>query len=109
MIRVLDGCMDLEILFDNKAMVTPVYIKMDAHEQLLLSEGICRQLGIIHYHPSVKPHGKISQNTNELDSPSRSTSEVTVPTVIVNLVESVRALPGQSLVAKAQLGTSMMS
>lgn len=57
----LDGHMDLEILFDDKAMVTPVYIKMDAHEPLLLSEGVCRQLGIIHYHPSVKPHGKISQ------------------------------------------------
>ena len=35
----LDGRMDLEILFDDKAMVTPVYIEMDARKQLLLSEG----------------------------------------------------------------------
>ena len=100
---MLDRCMDLEILFDDKAMVTPVYIKMDAQEQLLLSEGVCRQLGIIHYHPSVKRHGKISQSTSELAS--RSTGEVTVPTVPINLVESVRVLPGLSAVAKVQLGT----
>ena len=34
-------------------MVTPVYIKMDAHDQLLLSEGVCRELEIIQYHPEV--------------------------------------------------------
>ena len=84
-------------------MVTPEYIKTDAHEQLLLSEGVCRQFGIIHYHPSVKPHGKISQSTIELHPPSRSMSEVTVPTVTINLVESVRVLPGQSSVVKVQL------
>ena len=99
----LDGRMDLEILFDDKAMVTPVYIKMDAHEQLLLSEGVCRQLGIIHYHPSVKPHAKRSQNTNE--SSKSTMTEVRIPTVTINLVESVRILPGQSSVAKIQLDT----
>ena len=28
---------------------------MDAKEQLLLSEGVCRQLEIIQYHPDVVP------------------------------------------------------
>ena len=36
-------------------MVTPIYIKMDAPDQLLLSEGVCRQLGIVGYHESVGP------------------------------------------------------
>ena len=27
---------------------------MDAHDQLLLSEGVCRQLGIVSYHPDVE-------------------------------------------------------
>ena len=40
-------------------MTTAVYVKMDAHDQLLLFfkfflEGVCRQLGILQYHPSVK-------------------------------------------------------
>ena len=35
-------------------MKTAVYIKMDAPEQLLLSEGICCQLGILTYHPDVQ-------------------------------------------------------
>jgi hypothetical protein len=34
-------------------MCTPVYVKFDAVEALFLSEGVCRQLGIITYHPDV--------------------------------------------------------
>ena len=36
-------------------MKTPVYVNMDAKEQLLLSEGVCRQLGIVTYHGAVSP------------------------------------------------------
>lgn len=43
----LDGRMDLDVLFDGKVTHTAVYIKMDAQDQLLLSEGVCRQLGIL--------------------------------------------------------------
>ena len=31
-------------------MLTPVYLKMDATDSLLLSEGVCRQLGMVSYH-----------------------------------------------------------
>ena len=51
----LDGRMDLNVSFGERAMVTPIYIKMDAPDQLLLSEGVCRQLGIVGYHGSVGP------------------------------------------------------
>ena len=37
----LHGRMDLEISFDGKVLRTPIYIKMDAHNQLLLAEGVC--------------------------------------------------------------------
>ena len=37
----LDGCMDLDATFDDKTMKTPVYLKMDVHDQRLLSEGVC--------------------------------------------------------------------
>ena len=50
----LDGLMDLEIEFDGKSLITPVYIKVDAHDQLLLSEGVCSQLGIVRYHSDVR-------------------------------------------------------
>ena len=49
----LHGCMDLDTTFEGKTLTTPVYIKMDAPTQLLLSEGVCRQLGILSYHPSI--------------------------------------------------------
>ena len=51
----LDGQMELEILFCSKTIKTVIYIKLDAYDQLLLSEGVCRQLGILHYHPVVYP------------------------------------------------------
>ena len=50
----LDGRMDLDLTFDGQTMKTPIYVKIDSHEQLLLSEGVCRQLGIITYHPAVE-------------------------------------------------------
>ena len=50
----LDGRMNLEIDFEGQTITTPIYIKMDAHDQLLLSEGVCRQLGIIQFHPHVE-------------------------------------------------------
>ena len=50
----LDGCIDLNISFDEKTMKTPVYVKMDAQDQLLLLEVECRQLGIVVYHPSIE-------------------------------------------------------
>ena len=41
----LDCWMDLKL--------TPVYIKIDAITPLLLSEGVCQQLQILGYHPSI--------------------------------------------------------
>ena len=49
----LDGKIDVDITFTGTTMKTTVYVKLDAAEQLLLSEGVCRQLGIIQYHPDV--------------------------------------------------------
>ena len=49
----LDGRLDLDISFDGITMQTPIYIKNDAADQLLLGEGVCRQLKILTYHPLV--------------------------------------------------------
>ena len=51
----LDGQMDVDISFGDKQVRATVYVKTEALDPLLLSEAICRQLGIIHYHPNVKP------------------------------------------------------
>ena len=51
----IDGRIDVDITFQESTMRTPVYIKMDTKEQLLLSEGVCRQLGIVTYHREVVP------------------------------------------------------
>ena len=88
----LDGRMDLEIAFGERAMTTPVYIKMKAHDPLLLSEGVCRQLGIITYHPEV-----VCKNDDE---PSK---EVAVPMVKVQLLQSTKILPRQSVQVTARI------
>ena len=76
----LSGCIDLDISFNEKTMKTTVYVKMDAQEQLLLSEGVCRQLGIVTYHPSIEP-SKVPDKDSDADA--------LVPTVRVCLVQSL--------------------
>jgi hypothetical protein len=88
----IDGKVNLDICFQDKVMNTPVYVKMDAPEQLLLSEGMCRQLGIISYHPEVKVQKKLHKN-----------GHCTVPTVRVRLIQDVRILPYQSSTFKVKL------
>ena len=51
----LDGQLDLEVSLGDKVMKTAIYLKRGAHDQLLLSEGVCRQLGIISYPPFAEP------------------------------------------------------
>ena len=47
--------MDLKISFADKELITRVYVKMDAPDQLLLFQGVCRQLGVVCYHRDVHP------------------------------------------------------
>ena len=85
----LDGRLDLDITFQERTMKTPVYVKMDAKEQLLLSEGVCRQLGIVRYHEQV--------------SPGDNQEPVCVPMVRVHLVQTVKLGPNESLMAEVRL------
>ena len=43
----LDSCIELDISFNERTMKTSVYVKLDAQDQLLLSGGVCRQVGIV--------------------------------------------------------------
>ena len=94
---------------------------MDAHDQLLLSEGVCRQLGIIQYHcdvetwrggrkksalpapeskPQEEPQPPATDRTLSIMAPHAAEQGAKVPTVRVNLVQSVQLLPHQSLVVE---------
>lgn len=66
-------------------MRTPVYVKMDAKDQLLLSEGVCNQLRIITYHSVV--------SDTQHDVPDQLSPSVTVPCVRVKLLHTVRIPP----------------
>ena len=119
----LDGRMDLDITFGDHTMKTPVYIKMDAHDQLLLSEGVCRQLGILSYHHSVERwrggrkkqvqqrSGDVPLQTEIQDNTSTTSEDnqgklgqgATVPMVRVKLLQSTHVLPHQSRVIKIDL------
>ena len=68
----LHGRMDLDISFERNTMRTPIYIKLDTAEQLLLSEGVCRQLGILHYHSSM------TTDSQDLHASPRNLSNVAV-------------------------------
>ena len=60
----LHGKLELDITFEGQTMLTPVYVKMDAQDSLLLSEGVCRQLGIVSYHSQVQQKRTVSNSSN---------------------------------------------
>ena len=69
----LHGRIDLDIRFEGVTMQTPVYIKLDVEEPLLLSEGVCRQLRILSYHPGVVGH---KEQETKIRSPSEEAARV---------------------------------
>ncbi|MCG8624500.1 MAG: hypothetical protein MJE68_21215 [Proteobacteria bacterium] len=82
---------------------------MDAHEPLLLSEGVCRQMGIISYHPEVQPRkssisdlpgpvGEVQKNEQTESAP-----KCLVPTVRIQLVQSVKLPPKQTVMVDVKL------
>jgi len=89
--------MDLMITYGEKEIMTPVYIKVDAADQLLLSEGVCSLLEIVTYHFQVEVWRggckSKSPGTSSIDRP------LCVPTVQVPLVSSVKVLPHQRTLA----------
>ena len=94
-----DGAIELDVSFGERTMKTSVYIKMDAYDQLLLSEGVCRQLGIISYHSDAYPGKQKQKDDNKADSASSTDNvynvgdgNVVVPTVRVQLVTGVKLL-----------------
>ena len=94
----LDGRMDLDITFGDKTMQTPVYIKMDAPDQLLLSEGVCRQLGIVTYHQDVSA----TQKDRHTDKEKEGVRAVTQ----VNMVRTIYLLPHQSMAVPVKIKSS---
>ena len=95
----LDGKIELDITFQGQTMRTPVYLKMDAHDHLLLSDGVCRQLGIISYHPSVA----LQQPTTKQQMFS------TVPTVRIRLVHSVHLPPQRMTMETVQVENRILA
>ena len=90
----LDGKMMMNVSFGDKTMRTAVYIKMDAHDQLLLSEGVCRQLSIITYHPDVQVW-RGGRRLGGRGGVCSKPKDAKVPTVRVRLLQTVRILPLQ--------------
>ena len=82
----LDSRLDLDIIFDGETDNTPVYLKMDSAEELLLSEGVCKQLHIIRYHPDVM---------SEKSAVKKSSSDCVVPLIRVRLTQLAHILPNQ--------------
>lgn len=96
---MLGSRMDLDITFGDVTMRTPVYIKTDAPDQLLLSEGVCHQLGIISYHKDIQEWRGRDKDT------SRGEAGATVPAVRVSFVSSVQIPPRQSTIVEVAVDT----
>ena len=90
--------MELNIAFGDKEMTTSVYIKLDAADQLLLSEGVCRLLDIVSYHSAVEiwrggraTKKKATVSVDQGEDVGCDDGAAHVPTV--SGVRSIRVLP----------------
>ena len=79
-------------------MITPIYIMMNAKDQLLLSETVCQQLRIVSYHSMVEVWGG-GHRSNTQCTDAQLTARV--PDVRVKLVQATQFLPQQTTVAQA--------
>ena len=96
-------------------MKTPLYIKFDAPEPLLLAEGVCRQLQIISYHPDVtcrtssvkkyKEEEKVQPRKCKKTCQKKYSVEHIAP---VCLVHSVHVLPRQCTKVKISSGAILV-
>lgn len=107
----LHGRMDMTITFGGRVLTTSVYIKMDTEEPLLLSEGVCRQLGIIQYHPDVREQSLKERREavsatlpRDRDEPvERPREDTVVPRTSVRLVQSLRLPAGCCAVVQVEV------
>ena len=107
----LDGRLDLDLTFGEKMMTTPVYLKMDAVDQLLLSEGVCSQLGMVNYHVDVHPGlpqrsetaTEAATNAQTEKQHEQGMVEAHVPQVRVNLLRSLSIPPRRAAVVEVQV------
>ena len=90
----LDGHMELGLTFGEKEISTQVYIKVNAADQLLLSEEVSGLLEIVRYHPDVQVWRGGYKNKKLATKADRTNGA----SVRVDLVRSVRVLPHQSVV-----------
>ena len=98
----LHGRMMMEITFQEKTLRTPVYIKMDAQDQLLLSEGACRQLNIVTYHPEAQVWRGGQARRRQGSAEQRDQAKV--PAVHVRLLTTLRIPPHHSTVVGVRAG-----
>lgn len=89
--------MDLKIAFGDREISTQVYIKMNAKEELLLLEGVCRQLKIVCYQPEV--YNQQSDQEKRLQA-GLDEFEAKIPMVRVTLVKSMKVPPLKTVLAK---------
>ena len=91
---------EVDIEFQGKTMKTRLYVKMDAPDELLLSEGVCRQLSIISYHPEVLG----STSAKQTKAPDREKEEgCMVPIVRICLVQDVCLILNECVTAQVQM------
>jgi len=83
----LHGMMDLEVSFQEKNMIIPIYIQMDAKDQLLLSETMCLQFGIVSYHPKVEVWNGGQNQSKSQHHDAQLTANCKVSIVRVKLVD----------------------
>ena len=98
----LDGQMDVTISFESHDIRTTIYVKLQAPDQLLLSESVCRELGIVKYHSLVDSvESEVMEGSDLRQESSNNKSENT--TAKVKMIRTVRIPANHAAVVPIQV------
>ena len=98
----LDGQMDVTISFESHDTRTTIYVKLQAPDQLLLSESVCRELGIVKYHSLVDSvESEVMEGSDLRQESSNNKSENT--TAKVKMIRTVRIPANHAAVVPIQV------
>ena len=98
----LDGQMDVTISFESHDIRTTIYVKLQAPDQLLLSESVCRELSIVKYHSLVHSvESEVMEGSGLRQENSNNKSENTIAKV--KMIRTVRIPANHAAVVPIQV------
>ena len=101
--------MDVTISFESHNIKTIIYVKLQAPDQLLLSESVCRELGIVKYHSLVdSAESEVMEESHSRQKEKENDNKSENTTAKVKMIHTVRIPANHAAVVPIQVVDELM-